>query len=276
MDKDARQKDEPKPDLLELWMGESEESAETTSRSPWWRPILLLLLATALAVILAKYAVDVLVVLLVMAVAALVLRIIESHLVESGSFTLGTVAIFLCGAAVLGYLLIAPSGAYEFMAQHVPAPITAFFAWSENHGWGHTALAREPGSDLTAPGPASTPAPEAASSTPRSATPPAASPSLALTVSSSSSMQGEPVYLTARLSGALDESSPSASVRFRDGSTVLGAANVRLEGRSLVATLAVRGLSEGRHELTAELIGTLGVASVTSHPVVYVVTAAGR
>ena len=87
---------------------------------------------------------------------------------------------------------------------------------------------------------------------------------------------GEPVFLTARLSAWAEASNSVGSVRFHDGLTLLGAADVRKEGQARVASLRVIGLSVGRHEITAQLVGPLGLASAASAPVVHVVVAPTR
>jgi Bacterial Ig-like domain (group 3) len=279
MTKDDKHETDPKQDLLEMWMGESEEDAEAPRHSPLHQcaMVLLAVAAVILCVVLAKYAADVLVILLTMAVAVLVLRVVETFLVESSFFTFGTFAILAVGAALFAYLFLMPGGSSAALTRYVPAPVFTFLDWSESHGWGHTALIQEPSSaePHSAPQPASAPAPELSSSRAAAAAPTAA-PSLGLTASPSSSTLGAPVYLTARMSASADLPASAASVRFRDGLTVLGAADLRQEGQARVAVLTVRGLSEGRHELTAELVGTLGFASVTSEPVVHVVMPGGR
>ena len=277
MDKGAKHETPAKPDLLEMWTGESDVEPDGPRSSPLRQFMLVLLTVAAvvLCVVLAKYAVDVLTILLMMTLAVLVLRAVESILVESSFFTFGMFGVLLLGAAVLAYAFMGPRAGFSTLARYVPAPVVAFLNWSETHGWGHTALI-DFGPGETSPEPASAPEPEAASPTPRAAASPAASPALTLTASNSSSARGEPVYLTARLAGAADASSPAASIRFRDGLVVLGSADVRQEGQARVAVLTVRGLSEGRHEFTAELVGTFGFASATSTPLVHVVTAAAR
>ena len=257
MTEDDKREADPKPDLLEMWAGESQVEADAPSGVSRRRLLFELLLAAVLAVVLAKYAVDILFVLLVMAIAALVLHIIEKRLVASGVFTLGGIAIIICGGAFLGYLFFAPSTVYEVMADHVPGPVFAFFDWSESHGWGQTALVHGPDSGGTRSRPAPAASSEPAAGT-RSVAPAATSPSLALSASPSSSTLGAPVYLTARLSGDPDAIGPSPAIRFRDGSTAIGVVDVRQEGRTWLATFTTSSLGEGRHELTAELVGIAG------------------
>jgi hypothetical protein len=280
MDKDAKHEadQEPEPDLLEVWMGESEKDAEAFRSSPRHRFVMVLLAAAAvvLCVVLAKYAADVLTILLVMALAVIVLRAIESFLVETSFFTIGTLGILALGAFLFAYTFLTPSGATRALTRYLPAPVIAFLDWSESHGWARTVLVHQLGPAEASSEPGSTPAPGAASPAPSSTAAPAISSSVTLTASPSSSTLGAPVYLTARLSAPAGESGSTASVRFRDGLIVIGAADVRQEGRFRVATLTVRGLGEGRHELTAELVGTLGFASITSEPVVHVVVASKR
>lgn len=275
MTEDDKDKTDPKPDLLEMWAGESQVEAEAPRSVSRRRLLLELILAAVLAVVLAKYAVDVLFVLLVMAIAALVLHIVEKRLVTTGVFTIGGIAIIVCGGAFLGYLFFAPSAVYEAMADHVPGPVFAFFDWSESHGWGQTALVHEPdsGGTRSRPTPAASSEPTAGT---RASAPAATSLSLTLSSSPSSSTLGAPVFLTARLSGDPDEIGPSPGIRFRDGSTVIGAADARQDGRVWLATFTASFLGEGRHELTAELVGSLGFASARSEPVVLVVVGSGK
>ncbi|MFN7011388.1 MAG: Ig-like domain repeat protein [Allorhizobium sp.] len=82
-------------------------------------------------------------------------------------------------------------------------------------------------------------------------------PSLAVTVSDSNPLIGATVTLTASLTDAV---SPTGSVTFKDGSTVLGAET--LSGGS--ASLAVSSLSAGSHSITAAFDGDTANERATS------------
>jgi hypothetical protein len=271
-----------RPDMLKLWTGAPEDPGP--SRPSGLRRFLVAILVTfgaVTAVLLAKYAVDALGILLALLVAGLILKILGSRLAESRLLSPGWLATMAFGAAVLGYGFLAPSDSVAGLASYVPRPVVEFLEWSQGHGWGHVAFVSEPGpggssgpagmlraGGSTAAAPSGGPGVQPSAA----ATPGPGSTTLALSQSRASSFLGEPVYLTARLS---DEAGSVQSVRFRDGSTVLGAADVRPDGQARVATLVVRGLSEGRHEITAELVGALALTGTTSDPLVHVVSAAG-
>ena len=290
MNRDGEDTKGSKPDLLKLWMGEPEDAAPP--RSSGLHRFLLALLAVASAVafiVLAKYAIDILAILLGLLVAGLVLHIVGSRIAQSNLLSPGWLVIILLGAAVLAYAVLPRGDYFAGLARYVPQPVAEFFAWTESHGWGHVALL-EPGPAGVPSSPAPAPAPTAATgsaySTPtassgssgsqpaNSVSPPVSSPALTLSASQGTSVLGEPVFFTARLTAWAEASNSVGSVRFHDGLTVLGAANVRKEGQARVASLRVSGLSVGRHEITAQLVDTLGFSSATSTPVVHVVLAA--
>ncbi|XVV08577.1 LamG-like jellyroll fold domain-containing protein [Actinoplanes sp. CA-131856] len=91
-------------------------------------------------------------------------------------------------------------------------------------------------------------------------TPPAAT-SAVLTVAPSTSVKGDPVKLSARITSPAGV--PSGTVRFRDGSLDLGGA--ALTGG--VATLTTAALTVGRHNLTVVYAGTTSYAASTGSAV---------
>lgn len=275
-------------DLLDLWMGDSDE-APASERPPGLLIFVALVCVGVLAVVLAKYAVDVLFILLALAalvVLGFLLHLIGTWLADSDVLSPAWFTIIVLIVALIAYMTLVPA-TLAGGARFVPEPVVRFLEWSESHGWAQRVFVGPPGGADTAPGPigtveVTTPArptvaPGSAASQPASsAASDAVTPSLTLTASQSTSALGEPVQFTARLVSAAEPSGATPSVRFRDGIAVIGAADVRMEGQARVAYLTVRGLPEGRHEITAELVGALGLASARSAPLVHVVVAPSK
>jgi ice-binding like protein/Big-like domain-containing protein len=97
---------------------------------------------------------------------------------------------------------------------------------------------------------------------------PTNSSTTSLTSSSSQSAPGQPVVLstTVTSSGA---GTPTGTVTFHDGSTVLGTAPLDSSGR---ATLTTTALTPGRHTITAVYSGSPGVLTSVSPPLVQTVS----
>jgi hypothetical protein len=95
-------------------------------------------------------------------------------------------------------------------------------------------------------------------------------PSVALTASSNATVAGQTVTLMARLSDAVNG---RRTVRFYDGASVLGTAEVRQEGQASIAYLTVSGLGVGQHEIRAELTYALGGSVGLSPPLRHTVRA---
>jgi hypothetical protein len=260
---------EPKPDLLRLWMGEPDEQP-LPRRSPL-HPLLTAILTVGglvAAIVLAKFAVDVLVILLALLVTGLVLHVVGTKVAESTWLSPGTFAIAASVVCLFAYAFLAPADGVVSLRRYLPKSVVQLLTWSEEHGWGHRAL-------YAGPEPASAPAvaapsyssPEPAAPRPDATTTTAASsPSSAtvsLSVSDAASRAGQPVILTARL----HESTDRTEVRFYDGSNFLGTGTIRTEGTAKVAYLTLTTLQAGPHEFTAEVTGTLGLAASRSNAV---------
>lgn len=79
------------------------------------------------------------------------------------------------------------------------------------------------------------------------------------------STYGQDVTLTATVAGAVGApGTPSGTVTFREGSTVLGTASLSSVGGSRQASVVVAGLHGGDHDLTATYAGDLSFAQSTS------------
>jgi hypothetical protein len=246
---------EPKPDLLKLWMGEPDERAQPR-RSPLHALLTVVLAAGGLvaAVVLAKYALDILVIVLALLVTGLVLHIVGTKVAESTWLSPGTFAIAAAFVALLGYAVFSPAGSAVRLGRYMPRPLVAFLEWSESRGWAQRALsaAPEPGSS---PGSAAAPSSTPAAPAPV-ATPPASSGALTLGVSAPTSAAGQPLILTARAGDVAE----GTEVSFFDGSQLIGKGTVRLQGAEGSASLTITTLAPGEHELSAEVPTTLGLS----------------
>ena len=242
-------------ELLEMWMGEPADKPEPRRRIPL--PTLLTVLAVAAigGILLAKYAVDVLLIGLALVATGLVLHVLGTWLAESDLLSPGWFTILVLGAALAGWALFYPADGLEGLGRYVPRPLAKFFEWSESKGWGQRALIG-PGGVGTGPragAPGSAPAspPSQAIEAPRAASAPG--PALSLTASATTVRAGQAVVLTARMTGGSAEVS-SGTVRFYDGLRLLGEAQVVSQGRMQVAHLTVT-LPPGRYEITASASG---------------------
>jgi hypothetical protein len=270
----------PKPDLLRLWMGAPDEPPPV--RPSIVRSFLQVLLAAGGVVavaLLAKYAVDVLAILLAIFVAGLVVYIVGTRLAESTLLTPGTFAIAAAVVALFAYAFLAPADGMLSLSRYLPSPVVRFLAWSEERGWAGRAFSvsgSPAGGSLPDPGAASpapaSPPPVAASSRPGAAAapgtipPPTADP-VSLSLSSPASSAGQAVVLIARLG----EGTERDEVWFYDGATLLGTATVRLEGGARIASLTVTTLQPGDHTLRAAIAGPWGLWSRRSAPVQHTV-----
>jgi hypothetical protein len=267
---------EKKPDLLQLWLGQTEETPPPR-RSPVGSLFRLLVgLAGVVAlVLLAKYAVDVLTIVLALLVTGLVLHIVGTKLAQSTLLSPGPIAIAVAVVALLAYAFMAPSDG----PVSLPEPVARFLAWSEERGWGHRAFAPEPAppwnvdrpatAASATPPPTEAPSPSPAGSTGTTGTtgdaaviPPPSSAPVSLGISSPISQSGQSVVLTARLG----EGTERSEIEFYDGTALLGTATVRVEAGARIASLTV-ALAPGEHTLRAAIPGTWGLWSRRSEPV---------
>jgi hypothetical protein len=105
---------------------------------------------------------------------------------------------------------------------------------------------------LLAPTSTSTPAPEPVATT------------TTLASSQNPSQAGQPVTLTATVAASVaGAATPTGSVTFRDGATVLGTSTLDASGRAVFTTSA---LAAGSHSITAEYAGDTRSAASTSAP----------
>ena len=260
--------------LLHLWMGAAEEPPPPRRSLPSAPALAVLGLAAAIVVaLLAKYAIDALAILLALSAVGLVLHFLGMRLAESDILSPGWFLIIVLGAALVAYALFVPANSVAGLNRYMPKWALAALEWSESRGWAQRAFVG-PGGGGTAPSPLGAGAgvaPSSATAAGSASTTPAntgtggtGAPSVMLSASATSVLQGQPITLMARLPGG-SASSPT-SVRFYDGLAVLGTADVKAEGRARIAYLTVRGLSVGRHEIRAEMVGTLGIGSGRSEP----------
>ena len=253
---------EPKPDLLELWAGEPAEPAPPPpSGLHWLVQALLAVAALAVILLLAKYAIDILIILVGLTAVGVVLHVVGERVVQSNLLSPGWIwpTVIAVGVGVfIAYPVFAPEGAAS-LSGYVPKVVVDFFDWSESHGWGHRALYTQPG---TAPARAPRSGASAASGASQGGARSGDAP-IALSASSPTSSAGQRVIFTARLAAGTDAS----EVSFYDGATRIGAGTVLREGTGRVAYLAVKTLPPGTHEITAEIPSPLGLPSRRSAPV---------
>lgn len=238
--------------LLNLWMGDKQEAGSRRQPLPTGLVVALAAGGAIALLLLAKYALDVLTILLALAAVGLVLHVLGLRLAESDILSPGWFLIIVLGVALFAYAFFVPAQSVAGLSRYMPKWMVAGLEWSESHGWGQRALTG-PGDSGTAPAPvAGTAGSPSGTEASTSATP---APSVMLTSSSPTSLQGQPVTLMARMAGT--DAAPGRVV-FYDGSLLLGTAEVKSEGRVWIAYLTVRGLAVGEHEIRAELVGPLG------------------
>lgn len=256
-----------KPDLLKLWMGSGQEEAapEHSGLVRRFLTVVLALCGLIGLILMAKYAIDVLAIVLGISIAGVLLHAVATRVAGSYLLSPGGLAMVVFGVLLMGYAVLGSGRSFEIIAKYVPAPVHRFFDWSEEHGWARHALSP---ADVPSSG-ASSPAVDSQPSRPASDTPAGAGGTgLALAASSGSSAVGQPIALSVRLAPGLVAPGSRATVRFYDGSTVIAETEVRSDGQSQIAVATVGSLSEGRHQITAELVGA---SSAVSQPVIHVV-----
>lgn len=269
---------QPKPDLLRLWMGAPEE--QRASRPSLLRRALVVLASLGAVVgtiVLAKFAIDVLAILLALLVTGLVLHIVGSRVAQSTLLTPGTFAIVGAFVALFAYAFLAPEGDDLSLERYLPAPVVSFLTRAEGLGWAGRAFSG-PSPSATTPSPtnvtppstdtpaAAPPAAAGSESAPGAIPPPSTAP-VSISLSDPVSKAGQPVILMARLG----EGTERDEVRFYDGTTLLGSSPVRAEQGARVAYLTVTKLSTGEHTLRAAIAGPWGLWSRRSSPVRHVV-----
>jgi hypothetical protein len=249
--------------LLHMWMGDPEKAPKRRRSAPTGLVVAGSLVTLAALALMAKFAVDVLGIVLALAAVGIALHVLGIRLAESDILSPGWLLIILLGVALFAYAFFVPAESVAGLGRYMPRWMVAGLEWSEQHGWAGRALGG-PGGGGTAPVSVEPAAPaRGADSAPSSSSP---APNLVVTLSSAVVTRGQPVTLMAR-SANRNDGANAASVRFYDGGTLLGAADTRAEGRARMAYLTVRGLAAGTHEIRAESVGPLGGRGGLSEPV---------
>ena len=253
---------EPKPDLLELWAGEpAEPAAPPPSGLHWLVQALLAVAALAVILFLAKYAADILVILVGLAAVGVVLHVIGERVVQSNFLSPGWIwpTVIAVGVGLfIAYPVLAPDGAAS-LSGYVPKVVVDFFDWSESHGWGHRAVYTQPG---TAPARAPRASTSAGPGAPQAGARSGDAP-ISLTASSPTSSAGQRVVFTA----LLDAGEDASEVAFFDGDAKIGAGTVIIEGTGRVAYLQVGTLKPGVHDITAAVSAGSSRSARRSAPV---------
>jgi hypothetical protein len=247
--------------LLHLWMGNDRGSGSPPGRQRQRIGVTVLTASIAViaAALMAKFAIDLLAIVLALVGAGIVLHVLGISLAESDILSPGWLLIILLGIALFAYAFLVPAESVAGLGRYMPKWMITGLERSEQHGWAQRAFTG-PGGAGTAP---VTVEPPPASDRADYSSP--APPSLVLSASSQATTPGQAVTLMAR-TGNTDNGSENASVRFYDGGTLLGAADLKTEGRTRIAYLTVRGLAAGTHEIRAELVGPPGGWSGISEP----------
>ena len=243
--------------LLKLWMAQRKERA-SRQRRPRGVTVVLVLVAAIALVVMAKYALDVLGILLALIVIGLLLHTLQIKLAESDILSPGWLIIIVLSVAFFAYAFVVPATSVAALGRYVPKWLVTALEWSEERGWGHRALL---GPGETGGGPTavvSTPVSEPSSASPSTAWALSSSPAVALSASSNTSTRGQTVTFMARVSNSTEG---RQAVRFYDGPTALGTSDVRQEGPVKIAYLAVRGLAVGQHEIRAEVVDAFGAGT---------------
>jgi hypothetical protein len=249
--------------LLDFWMG----GLRLDSGPPGGRSSAFIWVTAAAAILvillLARYAADILLLLVPIGAALVALHLTLQALMRSTLLSTGWVvaAVLVMG---LGAWIFVPN---DFLNDEpwIPKSVMRVLEWSQARGWGHTAMMTErPPRTATGSG---------AESSEGGIALPGMNASIQVTVSQPSSAPGDRVTLTAQVGGDADLSSAPLTVRFFDGAIELGAAPVQTEWGVRVAHLAVTTLGAGSHEISAEMVGASGAGGGRSAPVRHLVVA---
>lgn len=238
-------------ELLHLWMGEPlSEPAPPRARGPL--PFVGAAAVVLLAIALAKWAADVLLLIVALVAIGLLLHVVGTWLTESDLLSPGWFLALVLAAALGFWAFFYPTDGLEGLGRYVPKPVAQFFAWSESRGWAQRVLLRIGGHGAPVVG---------GTSSEGSAANADVAEDLTVTASRATARVGEPVGLTARFKSA---SAPPASIRFYDGLRLLGSAPVASDGRAWVASLTVTDLEPGNREITAVAGGLSRVGTTTA------------
>ena len=234
--------------LLDFWMG----GLRLDSGPPGGRSSAFIWVTAAAAILvillLARYAADILLLLVPIGAALVALHLTLQALMRSTLLSTGWVvaAVLLVG---LGAWIFVPN---DFLDEEpwIPKSVVRVLEWSQARGWGHTSMMAE-----RAPRPAAGSGAESGEGVMGTTW---TNASIQVTVSQPSSVPGDRVTLTAQVGGDAGLSAAPLTVRFFDGATELGTAPVQTEWGVRVAHLAVTTLGAGSHEISAEIAGASG------------------
>ena len=264
---DADESPEPRK-LLDFWMGGLRLDSEPPRRSGTAAILATAALSIAGLLLLAKYAADILVLLVPIAIALAALHLVLQALMRSTLLSPGWLMAGLLVVGLFAWLFVPNDLFHE--ERWIPRPIVRILEWSQTRGWGHTALSPD-----RAGGPETAPAAADSGEAPFELA--LGGATVTLSASQPSSAPGEPIVLTARLPDDVPASAAGLRVRFYDGATELGTAAIGTEWGSRVAHLTVTTLAAGDHQITAEIVGSSGGAGARSAPLRHVVApASGR
>jgi len=270
---------EEQRDPLELWAGEplNGDGGAPRGHGPG---VLAAAVAVAVAALLAKYAVDVLLLLAALLVVALVLRRLGGWVARSDLLSPGWLLAIVLLLALGTWLFVPQSWAKRNLrlGRYVPKPVVSLLQKSQARGWATVAfldLEADTGNPAPLLGPQTQPRAlerprRDSGSSPRSS---ASGAALVVSAYPSPSQAGGRVTLTARLSVVVPAGGVTAMARFYDGPILLGTSNLRQDGQAQVAFLDVLGqLETGWHEISA-VVGLPGGGSLRSTPLRHRVTA---
>jgi hypothetical protein len=260
--------------LLGLWMNDVHLDPDPPRKSRALAVVVTVGLVLV-GVVLAKYAADVLLLLVGLALAILVIRELLVALARSDLLSFSSLVV-IGMLAGLGAWLFLPHP--ERGGLMLPGPVARVLESWQEYGWGRTALSQRPaappGIDRSAPADTGSAGRAAAGASP--AAPVTQASSVTLSSTQPSTAPGQPVVFTARLSDSTQVGS-STSVHFYDGAAFLGTGAVTQQGRVRLAYLAVTTLAVGTHLITAEIVGVAGATGERSQPLRHtVVPPAGR
>jgi len=237
-------------------------------RRPAVLPGVALAAGIILLLFLARFAVDILLWVLVLALFALVLHALTQWLAESELLSAPWLLIIVLTVGAATWMLWPGSGFQEGLdvTHYLPAPFIQALEWAERRSLTRRALVASP---------ASAGGPESAAGS-RTAAPPSepapmgggvatVSVSIALTGAPASRVS-EPVTLVATVrAGGRSPAELTGIVQFLDGFVPLGEAALQPALNSRRASLTVTGLSLGEHRITARYAGA--VSDVLVHTV---------
>ena len=127
-------------ELLELWMGDPADPPPTRRRVP--TPVLAggAILSAAVVIVLARFAADVLLIGLALAIVGVVLHVLGTWLAESDILSPAWFTVFVLGSALGAWALFYPADGLEGFGRYVPKQVLQFLEWSEARGWGQRVL----------------------------------------------------------------------------------------------------------------------------------------